>query len=97
MKPQPPCCRNIDYILSCCAVPVTEEHVCVITDHQLLHWPGIGCLYMIIISVAEQASEQMWKLAANSMAREGQQVIRGHVLWMFERLSVPIGTGDVPI
>jgi len=84
--------RNIDYILSCCAVPVTDEHICVITDHQLLplSW-NRDVYYMIhLLLVAEQQSEQVVEASWQAAWREKvQRVIRGHVLWMFETAQRP--------
>jgi len=84
--------RNIDYILSCCAVPVTDEHVCVITDHQLLPLAWNRDVYYMIhlLLVAEQQSEQIVDASWQTAWREKvQRVIRGHVLWMFETAQRP--------
>jgi uncharacterized protein YbcV (DUF1398 family) len=84
--------RNIDYILSCCAVPVTDEHVCVITDHQLLPLAWNRDVYYMIhlLMVAEQLSEQVvaasWQTAWQEKV---QRVVRGHLLWMFEIVQRP--------
>ena len=84
--------RNLDYILSCCAVPVTDEHVCVITDHQLLplSW-NRDVYYMIhLLLVAEQQTELLVDASWQSAWREKvQRVIRGHLLWMFETAQRP--------
>jgi len=84
--------RNIDYILSCCAVPVTDEHICVITDHQLLplSW-NRDVYYMIhLLLVAEQQSEQVVEASWQAAWREKvRRVIRGHLLWMFETAQRP--------
>jgi hypothetical protein len=79
--------RNIDYILSCCAVPVSEEHVCVITDHQLLPLAWNRDVYYMIrlLLAAWQRSEQLVEAAWQTAWRERiQRVVRGHVLWLFE-------------
>jgi len=84
--------RNLDYILSCCAVPVTDEHVCVITDHQLLPLAWNRDVYYMIqlLLVAEQQTELLVETSWQSAWREKvQRVIRGHVLWMFETAQRP--------
>ncbi len=84
--------RNIDYILSCCAVPVTNEHVCVITDHQLLPLAWNRDVYYMIhlLMVAEQQTEQLVEASWQKAWREKvQRVIRGHVLWTFETAQRP--------
>ncbi|HEX7733583.1 MAG TPA: glycoside hydrolase family 125 protein [Ktedonobacteraceae bacterium] len=84
--------RNIDYIFSCCAIPVTEEHVCVITDHQLLplSW-NRDAYYMIrLLLVAEQQRERVVEASWHTVWREKiQQVSRGHLLWLFETAQRP--------
>jgi uncharacterized protein len=84
--------RNIDYIFSCCAVPVTDEHVCVITDHQLLplSW-NRDAYYMIhLLLVAEQQSERVVDSSWQTVWGEKvQRVSRGHLLWMFETAQRP--------
>lgn len=84
--------RNIDYILSCCAVPVTDEHVCVITDHQLLPlaWHRDAYYMVHALLVAEQQSEQVVEASWQTVWREKvQRVCRGHLLWMFETAQRP--------
>ena len=84
--------RNLDYILSCCAVPVSDEHVCVITDHQLLplSW-NRDVYYMIhLLLEASQQSEQIVEASWQRAWREKvQRVVRGHVLWLFETAQRP--------
>lgn len=80
--------RNIDYILSCCAVPVSEEHVCVITDHQLLPLAWNRDVYYMIrlLLVASQWSEQLVEADKQSAWQERiQHVVRAHLLWLFEK------------
>ena len=84
--------RNIDYILSCCAVPVTDEHVCVITDHQILPlaWNRDAYYMVYLLLVAEQMSDQIIEAPWQAAWREKiQHVIRGHLLWTFEMAQRP--------
>lgn len=84
--------RNIDYILSCCAVPITAEHICLITDHQVLPlaW-NRDAYYMIhLLLLAEQVNEQMVEAPWQAVWREKvHRVMRGHLLWMFETAQRP--------
>ena len=78
--------RNLDYVLSCCAIPVSDEHVCIITDHQLLplSWNRDAYYMMqLLLTSARTTGEQP---AWNGQVR---QVVRGHLLWMFEQASRP--------
>ena len=78
--------RNLDYILSCCAIPVGQESVCVITDHQLLPlaW-NRDAYYMIELARASYAhGDADWK-------QRVQALVRGHLLWMFEGAQRPEG------
>jgi hypothetical protein len=84
--------RNIDYLLSCCAVPVTDEHVCAITDHQLLPLAWNRDVYYMIqlLFVAEQQTERLVEACWQAAWREKvQRVIRGHLLWTFETAQRP--------
>ncbi len=84
--------RNLDYILSCCAVPVTDEHVCVITDHQVLPlaWNRDVYYMMQLLLAAEQQTEQLVEASWQRAWREKvQHIVRGHVLWMFETAQRP--------
>lgn len=86
--------RNIDYILSCCAVPVTDEHVCVITDHQLLPlaWNRDAYYMMQLLLQAEQQTEHLVEVSWQSVWREKiHHVIKGYLLWMFETAQRPHG------
>ncbi len=84
--------RNMDYILSCCAVPVTDEHVCVITDHQLLPLAWNRDVYYMIylLLLAEQQSEYVVEASWQPVWREKvQRIVRGHLLWTFETAQRP--------
>lgn len=84
--------RNIDYILSCCAVPVNDEHICLITDHQILPlaWNRDAYYMIYLLLAAEQVSEQVVEASWQSAWREKvQHVMRGHLLWMFETAQRP--------
>lgn len=82
--------RNVDYILSCCAVPVRPDYCCILTDHQLLplSW-NRDSFYMMMLLV--QAYEQAEHLFRNpeKIRRRILHVLRGHLLWMFERADCP--------
>jgi hypothetical protein len=73
-------------------VPVTDEQVCVITDHQLLPlvW-NRDVYYMIrLLLLAEQRSEQVVDASWQTVWREKvQHVMRGHILWTFETAQRP--------
>lgn len=84
--------RNIDYILSCCSVPVTDEHICIITDHQVLplSWNRDAYYMIYLLLLAEQRSERVVETSWQMAWRERvQRVSRGHLLWMFETAQRP--------
>jgi hypothetical protein len=78
--------RNVDYILSCCAVPVrsgTQEHTCLLTDHQILplSWNRDAFYQTRLL--------RTFLLRRGSQLQDGQKdeirrVIRSHLLWTFE-------------
>jgi uncharacterized protein len=72
--------RNVDYIISCCSVPVTEDHICIITDHQLLplSW-NRDAFYMInlLLEVSE--------IIGQEKKEKIQQIVSGHLCWVFEK------------
>lgn len=84
--------RNIDYILSCCVIPTTDEHTCIVTDHQILplSW-NRDIYYMIqllfaaerqVAHLIEDAQQQAWR-------EKVQHVLKGHLLWTFEIAERP--------
>jgi uncharacterized protein len=79
--------RNIDYIVSCCAVPVHGESICIITDHQLLPlaWnrDAYYMMQLLFDSLAHK-KEGSWR-------QEVQRIIKGHLIWMFEDAERPDG------
>ncbi|MFS0864603.1 glycoside hydrolase family 125 protein [Fredinandcohnia sp. 179-A 10B2 NHS] len=79
--------RNIDYIVNCCSVPLGEESVCIITDHQLLPlaW-NRDAYYMVHLLFASLSYREndAWK-------QKVQDIIKGHLLWMFEDAGRPEG------
>jgi hypothetical protein len=86
--------RNIDYILSCCAVPITDDHICVITDHQLLPLAWNRDVYYMIqlLFAAEQQVERHIEVPWQATWRERvKSVIKGHLLWTFETAQRPHG------
>lgn len=84
--------RNIDYILSCCTVPVTDEHVCIITDHQILPLSWNRDIYYMVqlLSVAErQAASLIDQPQQAAWRKKIQHVLKGHILWTFEKAERP--------
>ncbi|MEM1141881.1 MAG: glycoside hydrolase family 125 protein [Pseudomonadota bacterium] len=78
--------RNVDYILSCCSIPVSDEHTCVITDHQLLPLSWNRDAYYMIECVRACARHE--ELVSNQQV---QTLVRAHLLWMFELAHRPEG------
>lgn len=79
--------RNIDYIVSCCAVPVHSESICIITDHQLLPlaWNRDAYYMMqLLFDSLPHKKESSWR-------QKVQQIIKGHLIWMFEDAERPDG------
>jgi uncharacterized protein len=84
--------RNLDYILSCCAIPVTDEHVCVLTDHQILplSWNRDVYYMLQLLFVAERRAASLIEHSRQSAWQEKiQHVLRGHLLWTFETAERP--------
>ncbi|MCY9670826.1 glycoside hydrolase family 125 protein [Paenibacillus alginolyticus] len=81
--------RNVAYILNCCSVPVQDEQVCVITDHQLLplSW-NRDSYYMMRLLIDVDEHEGILTQAERSKVRE---TIKGHLLWMFMTAERPSG------
>ncbi|HEU5139358.1 MAG TPA: glycoside hydrolase family 125 protein [Bacillales bacterium] len=77
--------RNIDYIMSCCSIPVSDEHVCVITDHQLLplSWNRDAFYMMDLLLEAVENSD------LTERKDKVRRVVKGHLLWMFEKAERP--------
>ncbi|HEX7064980.1 MAG TPA: glycoside hydrolase family 125 protein [Bacillales bacterium] len=77
--------RNIDYVMSCCSIPVSDEHVCVITDHQLLplSW-NRDAFYMMDLLLEAVAYNDL-----NARKEKVRQIVKGHLLWMFEKAERP--------
>ncbi|SFL75812.1 hypothetical protein SAMN03159341_109171 [Paenibacillus sp. 1_12] len=74
--------RNADYILTNCSVPVSDEWVCVITDHQLLPlaW-NRDAYYMIkLLMEADTKTEYLKGWDRQHIVN----TVKGHLLWMFE-------------
>ncbi len=70
--------RGLVYGLNCC-VPMRGEATCIITDHQLLPLSWNRDAYYVAMALLH------WR---TDMA----EVIRGHLLWMFEIAERPEGT-----
>jgi hypothetical protein len=76
--------RNINYILSCCSVPINHEYTCVITDHQLLPLAWNRDAYYMIQLLFEADKK-------DPGTYDVKDVIKGHLLWMFEKADRPEG------
>ncbi|AIQ11968.1 glycoside hydrolase family 125 protein [Paenibacillus durus] len=84
--------RNIDYILSCCSVPVDEEAVCIITDHQLLplSWNRDSYYMMRLLLDSEQYAHCLYEASyIPAFNNQVQRTVKGHLLWMFEQAVRP--------
>ncbi|MEQ6376307.1 glycoside hydrolase family 125 protein [Bacillaceae bacterium S4-13-56] len=79
--------RNIDYIVNCCAVPIGEESYCIITDHQLLPlaWnrDAYYMMQLLFASLDYRGGEEL--------QQKVQAIIKGHLIWMFEKAGRPDG------
>ncbi|NGM82409.1 glycoside hydrolase family 125 protein [Paenibacillus sp. 7124] len=84
--------RNIAYILSCCSVPVDEEAVCIITDHQLLplSWNRDSYYMMRLLLDSEQHAQGLYEESyVPKFKNQVQRTVKGHLLWMFEKAVRP--------
>ncbi|MBV9230261.1 MAG: glycoside hydrolase family 125 protein [Chloroflexi bacterium] len=84
--------RNLDYILSCCAIPVTDEHVCVITDHQVLplSWNRDVYYMLQLLFVAErQVASLIEDSQQSAWMKKVRHLLRAHILWTFETAQRP--------
>ncbi len=76
--------RNLEYIFSCCAIPLGEESVCVMTDHQLLplSWNRDSYYQLELVRASYNDGDDDWK-------QQVQALIKGHLLWMYEDAQRP--------
>ncbi|GIM47942.1 hypothetical protein DNHGIG_34910 [Collibacillus ludicampi] len=84
--------RNVNYIVSCCSIPVSDEHVCVITDHQLLplSWNRDAYYMMQLLLESEKNVNELFEVSYEWEWRNKiRQILRGHLLWMFEKAERP--------
>jgi hypothetical protein len=84
--------RNIDYITSNCSVPVEDEYVCVITDHQLLPlaWNRDAYYMMQLLLESNKRPDQIYDRSYHAeWENKVRQIVRGHLLWMFEKAERP--------
>ncbi|WP_313639093.1 glycoside hydrolase family 125 protein [Paenibacillus sp.] len=84
--------RNLDYIISCCSVPIDQEYICVITDHQLLplSWNRDSYYMMQLLLESESKSEFLFEESYRSEWKNlVQRIVKGHLLWMFEKADRP--------
>jgi hypothetical protein len=81
--------RNLDYILSCCAVPVGDERYCVLTDHQLLPLSWNRDAYYMMRLLIEAAAHEGYLHDAEKLRI--WRIVKGHLLWMFELANRPNG------
>jgi hypothetical protein len=69
--------RAKTYSLQCC-VPIDDEAVCILTDHMLLPLSWNRDAYYVASVLLQWSTE-------------GEEQVRGHLLWMFERAQQPNG------
>jgi hypothetical protein len=69
--------RGLVYGLSCC-IPVNEEATCIITDHQLLSLSWNRDAYYVAMALLHWRAEMA-------------EVLRRHLLWLFETAERPDG------
>jgi uncharacterized protein len=84
--------RNVNYIVSCCSIPVSNEYVCVITDHQLLplSWNRDAYYMMQLLLESEKNANELIEVSYKWEWRNKiRQILRGHLLWMFEKAERP--------
>lgn len=88
--------RNVDYIISCCSVPVSNRTVAIITDHQLLplSW-NRDSYYMVhlLLTVAKGSlpNDVVKNLGNGTSTFQIQQLVRKHILWMFRGTKLSDG------
>ncbi|TFE23573.1 glycoside hydrolase family 125 protein [Cohnella luojiensis] len=85
--------RNLDYIMSCCSVPIGDEYVCVITDHQLLplSWNRDAYYMMQLLLESERKSGFLFEDSYRTEWKcHIQRIVKGHLLWMFEKADRPL-------
>lgn len=82
--------KNVDYILSCCTVPIKPDYCCILTDHQLLplSWNRDSFYMMMLLVQAYEQAEDVFR-DPESIRRRILHVLRGHLLWMFEAADCP--------
>ncbi|MDQ0338674.1 hypothetical protein J2S00_001460 [Caldalkalibacillus uzonensis] len=86
--------RNLAYILGCCKVPVSAEHHCIMTDHQLLplSWNRDAYYMLSFLLAADRQIEKLYPGAKSTILRDHiRDTIKGHLLWMFEMAERPQG------
>ncbi|RQW09651.1 glycoside hydrolase family 125 protein [Paenibacillus rhizophilus] len=86
--------RNIDYILTCCSIPVGEDIVCIITDHQLLplSWNRDSYYMMRLLLDSERHAHFIYEASYVPVFKsQVQRTVKGHLLWMFEKAVRPSG------
>ncbi|TGA99832.1 metal-independent alpha-mannosidase [Sporolactobacillus shoreae] len=81
--------RNIDYIRSCCSVPIGNDVYCVITDHQLLPLSWNRDAYYMMKLLVLNASEERAKHLES--AENDFRIVKGHITWMFQTAERPNG------
>ncbi|QWU17634.1 glycoside hydrolase family 125 protein [Paenibacillus sophorae] len=86
--------RNIDYILTCCSIPVGEDTVCIITDHQLLplSWNRDSYYMIRLLLDSERRAQCIYGASyVPAFKNQVQRTVKGHLLWMFEKAVRPSG------
>jgi uncharacterized protein len=79
--------QNINYILSCCSISVSDEATCIITDHQLLPLSWNRDAYYMIKLLLKSVETEKYIYLKN----EVQETVRSHIVWMFETAERPDG------
>ncbi|UNK19426.1 glycoside hydrolase family 125 protein [Paenibacillus sp. N3/727] len=85
--------RNLDYIVSCCSMPICDEYMCVITDHQLLplSWNRDSYYMMQLLLESEKKMEFLFEDSYRTEWKSlVQRIVKGHLLWMFEKADRPL-------
>jgi hypothetical protein len=85
--------QNLAYILGCCAVPLENGSVCMITDHQLLPLAWTRDAYYAIqalLALRKQAKASTVP-EASDLITELDHLIKQHLIWLFEVAERPQG------
>ncbi|KAI1848844.1 hypothetical protein JX266_005272 [Neoarthrinium moseri] len=84
--------RNLEYILGCLAVPVSEHHVALMTDHVALPlgWNRDNYWQLwFILNVRRNLTSLVLPEAVQEYRKAIDRISQGHLMWVFRRAHRP--------